>query len=196
MIDEQGGISVRDLLKDTYEKIGQRNSNSKIIFPNKVFAEIANDSDYHRTRIGYIGYENTRTFKFNGKYWAIARGEKCGDYPGDIYDSDILALELKSESTEREELERKISESTYFTNSLIFAKTDGHLCLSKENRFGIKMRDLLQSRIEKFIAQLPEYDESLFSARTLSPVCTKSVMYKPEFTDFLTDSIKQVLESS
>lgn len=195
MIDEQVGISVRDLLKNTYEKIGQRNSSSEIIFQNKVLTEIADDSDYHRKKIGYMGYENARTFEFNGKYWAIARGEKCGDYPGDIYDSEILALELKSENTEKEELERIIDKSTYFTNSLIFAKRDGHLCLSKENKFGIRMQDVLQPRLREFIAQLPEYDENLFSARTLSPICTKSLMYKPELVDFLADSIRQVLEN-
>lgn len=71
---------------------------------------------------------------------------------------------------------------------------DGNLSLSKEGRFGDKMLKRLQPEIQKFIAQEPEYDRSIILASTLQYLTTKPMLYKPEFADFLADSIAAVLK--
>jgi hypothetical protein len=67
-----------------------------LFFPNKALTEIARDSDWHRTKVGYMGYETAGLFEFGGSIWIVGRGEACGSYPADPYDSDILALEFKN----------------------------------------------------------------------------------------------------
>ena len=197
--EQQKGLHVRDLLREAYEKLSQQHENKEITFPNRVLTEIANDTDWHRSRTGYMGYKSARTFQFNGKIWVVARGEKCGSYPAEPYDSDIMALEfpLKRRITKatQEELVRKVGESSYFRNSLIYGMADGNLAVSERGRFGKQMLDLLRPKIQEFIAQEPEYDRSIILASTLQYPTTKNMLYKPEFADFLAESFKSVLSS-
>lgn len=199
MPEEQNGICVRDLLKRAYERLSQQHKNREITFSNKALTEIADDSDYHRTKTGYMGYESARAFQFNDKIWVMARGEKCGSYPAELYDSDILALEfpLKGEITKatKEELTERIKESSYFRNSLVYGMADGNLSVNGKGRFGKQMLDLLRPKIEGFIAQKPEYDRSVILASTLQYPTTKNMLYKPEFADFLAESFETVLKS-
>lgn len=191
-------LSVRDLLKQTYLLLNERHNPEKIVFSKKVLAEIANDSDYHRQRIGYMGYEFAGLFEINGKKWAIARGEACGGYPADPYDSDIMALKFELESSSDEEkmnnLTKAIKESEYFKNSLIYGTADGNINVSGRGSFGTKIVDLLRPKIKEFIVQKAEYDSQYISVSTLSPVCKKSIKYKHEFANFLADSIETVLK--
>ncbi len=191
------GIGVRELLKNTYDTLGKRHDHVDIIFPGRVTTEIANDSDYHRTRIGYMGYESVGLFHLDSKSWAIGRGEKCGDYPADPYDSDILALEYSSPDPQKiaEEIYRN---SNYFGNSLVHGMRNGSLAVSQRGRFGEKMFKILQPEIEKFIAQKPEQrsDVFVFGASGLEPATTRSTGYEKEFVDFLADAIETVLRES
>ena len=195
---EESELDVRDLLKKAYEELSQRNKNRQIDFPSQVTTLIADDSDWHRSRAGYLGYTSAREFQFDGKFWIIARGEKCGSYPADPYDSDILALEFSLEGRETKAVERelvkKIGESQYFSNSLVYGMADGNLAINERGRFGKQMIELLRPRINKFIAQEPEYDQEVLSLSTLRPICKKSVKYKPEFASFLAETFERVLK--
>ncbi len=197
MGDRVEGLNVRELLKSTYLRLYERHNPQVVVFSNRALAEIANDSDYHRTRVGYMGYDSAGLFQFDGKTWAISRGEKCGGYPAEPYDSDLLALEFLAEGKTpkqiQEELGEGIGQSSYFRNSLIFGMADGNLSLNKEGRFGEKMLKRLQPEIQRFIAQEPEYDRSVILVSTLQYPTTKNMLYKPEFADFLADSIEAVL---
>jgi len=199
MPEEQNGLHVRGLLRGAYEKLSQTHKNKEITFSNSVLTEIADDSDYHRTKKGYMGYESARTFQFNGKIWVVARGEECGSYPAEPYDSDILALEFPLEGritkATKKELTKKIRESSYFSNSLICGMADGNLAVSEGGRFGKQMIDLLRPKIQDFIAQKPEYDRSVILASTLQYPTTRCMLYKPEFADFLAELFETVLKS-
>jgi hypothetical protein len=194
------GLTVREILEDTYSILRKRHNPQEIIFQHKVLAKIADDSDYHRTRIGYMGYKTVNLLNLNSKTWAIARGEKCGGYPADPYDSDILALELivKEQTSEQiqEELTGRIRESLFFENSLVYGTANGNLGLNKDGKFGKRMLEILRPEIDRFIAQEPEYDQRHLSLSTLSPICKKPVLYKPELAGFLADSIEAILRKS
>jgi len=207
MSDKVEGLNVRELLKNTYSRLSERHNPQEVVLPNRALTEIANDSDLHRTRVGYMGYETAGLFQFNGSVWTIARGEAYGSYPADPYDSDILALEFelrrpiqggrtrkKTEKQIQEELGESISRSEYFRNSLIYGMADGNLAVSKNGKFGERMVEILRPEMQRFIAQEPEYDSQYLSLSTLSPICKSSVKYKPEFADFLADSIEAVLK--
>ncbi|MEK6855163.1 MAG: hypothetical protein AABX73_02990 [Nanoarchaeota archaeon] len=199
MAERQNGIHVRDLLKGAYEKLNQKHKNREITFPNKVLTEIADDSDYHRFRTGYMGYGSARAFQFNGKFWVVARGEKCGSYPAEPYDSDVLALEfpLKGRITKatKDELARKIGESSYFRNSLIYGMEDGNLAVSERGNFGRQMLELLKPKIKEYITQEPEYNREVILTSTLQYPIRKPMLYKQEFSDFLAESFEAVLTS-
>lgn len=188
-------LSVRELLENTYEKLGERNSYTEIILPKDVTSEIADDSDWHRTRVGYMGYDKVRFFNFNNKSWLIGNGKSCGAYPARPYDSDILALELavnQSPDEVCEQFQKNIS--SYFRNSLLIGMNDGVLAV--DGRFSKRMDSLLRPRFKEFIAEIPRYNKEVISPDTHSPINTSSMKYKPEFADFLAEIIERVLKES
>jgi len=204
-IERKVGLSVRELLKDTYELLAERNQHQEIVLEKPALAEIANDSDWHRRRIGYMKYERVNLFQFNSKDWGVGRGESYGSYPAEPYDSDILALKISVEDKTEEELKEDLGQdirgSKYFKNSLVFGMADGSLGSGStfswfKNPFEEKMAELLKPKFLDFMAQKPEYDKRYISLSTLGPVNTKSMLYKPEFVDFLTETIETVLKDS
>lgn len=202
------GLTVRELLESTYDLLAKRNSHQEIVLPNKILSEIANDSDWHRTRIGYMGYEKVNLFEFNDKNLVIGRGEKCGQYPGDIYDSDILALEINPKKKTKDGKLRKktdkqlyndittaIGKTNYFKNSLIVGMADGMMGGRKSNPLCEKILEALgKPNMSSFIAQHAKYDRELISMSTLRPICKKPELYKPEFANYLAKTIESVLK--
>lgn len=195
------GLTVRELLENTYSRLCERHNAKEISLSRTALAEIADDSDWHRTRTGYICYKSANILHINDKTWAVARGVKGGSYPAEPYDSDIMALEFVVEEKTPEQIQEDLLEgiqrSVYFTNTLILGMMDSRLATSgKSSRFGKMMSELLKNDVSRFIAQEAEYDREYFSLSTLSPVCTSSVSYKPEFADFLTGTIETVLNGT
>lgn len=227
MSKKKEGLFVRELLKNTYDRLAERNPHQEIVLAEPALAEIANDSDWHRTRIGYMKYEKANFLQLDNKNWAIGRGESYGSYPAEPYDSDILALELvydekKSEKIKekirkgrtldlstisidtempviQERLKRGIENSRYFENTLVCGMADGHLATGGRsswypNPFKERMLELLKPKIDDFIEQKAEYDTRYILASTLRHPTTKLMLYKPNFVDFLTETIEFVLK--
>lgn len=190
-------LSVGELLKKTYLNLEERNMHQEIILPNGVMTEIADDTDWHRSRTGYMRYEKVDIFDF-GKSWLLGRGEKSGSYPARPYDSDILALEFSIENKEsaqiQKEIEDKIRLSSYFSNSLVFGYADGNIGINKCSGLGRKMMQLIKPNVSKFIARRPEYDETVIELSTLMPPTTKEMLYKPEFASVISEAIETVLK--
>jgi hypothetical protein len=193
-----GELKVRKLLEKTYENLAERNPHKEIRF-EPALSKIADDSDWHRTKIGYMKYESANLFKFNGKNWVVARGESYGDYPARPYDSDITALEPSEENPTSNYIRSKLASSCYFRNSLIFSLADGNLGVGTnspffENPFEKRMKEMLEPRIPDFVAQKPEYDTGALLTSTLQHPVTKEMLYKPDFVDFLTETIEKILK--
>lgn len=198
MVDNKG-LDVRELLKNTYDRLLKKHSSREIVFPIEVLAEIANDSDYHRTRVGYMGYKSAGLFQFNNKTWAIARGEKRGSYPADPYDSDILTLpfSIKTSREEkiRDKLKKDIENNYYFRNSLIVGMADGIIGASQKNKLATKLFEIIGHSFSSFISQKLEYHSELFYL-DLQPAVKSPMLYKQEFVDFLANTIHQVLKEN
>ena len=179
-------LTGRELLTEAYEILTKNAKQIKL----KACAEIADDSDYHRSAKGYMMYEKVSLIYFsNGKNWCIGNGKAYGRYPAERYDSDILALKTKDNIGE---IVKSIEASTYFENSLIYAVADGNLCLG--TRFNNAMLERLRPNIGKYIAQKPEYDRQMLLLSTLEPVVKKPIKYKESFAKFIAESIEQVLK--
>ena len=195
---EVEGLKVRGLFYQTYVTLDKRYNPREIKLSEKVFTEIADDSDGCRASIGYMGYDKLGLFNIGRKNWAIGVGEKCGGYSGDEFDSDMLALEFsgdrKTKKQIQNELNKKIKQSSYFKNSLVFGRNDGELVFSRKSRFGRKLFDIIEPKSEEFIAQKPEYNRNIILLSTFQYPATKIVLYKREFAGFLANSIEAVLK--
>ncbi len=193
---EKQGLSARQLLEEVYNSLKDKLDGREIKLPSKAMAEIADDSDWHRTRIGYTGYETAMLLKADGKEWAVAFGIKCGSYPADPYNCDITAVPVSTNGKPNEEIAKEIHKAleggSYFRNSLIYAMADGQLAISKNGRFGQKVLELLKPKVQEFIAQNLGIDSRYFTM-DLRPVVKSAVQYKPEFTVFLFDTLRVVL---
>lgn len=200
------GLGIVKLLDATYSKITERHNLNVLTFQNTTLSEIANDSDWHRAKIGYMCYSGASLFSLGERTWAIALGTKGGDYPGDMYVGDIIALDLilngKSEDDIKKELSERISSESYFMNTLFVGARDGNLGAREERsqgiptRFGKRMVHVVSPRIKEFVLQTPEYDHNLILASTLQHPTTKVMLYKPETPDFLANCIEQVLRET
>ncbi len=193
-------ISAEELLEITLERLSKIIPSEEIIFPGRVSVIIADDSDAHRIRQGYMGYKKARMFRFNeGKTWTISIGKAWGDYPAKPYNSDIIAIEISPEKRSREEIIKEIQETIHlgqgFLYSLIIARQNGKITIARnpENRFGKKILEQLRPIASKFITQRLEVDDKYISASDLLPVVKSPVRYKPEFADELAKTISEIL---
>lgn len=190
------GLSARELLTETFSDLQNKLGGKIVSLPSKATAEIANDSDWHRTRIGYTGYELAVLVESGSKQWAIAFGTKCGSYPADPYNCDITAIPVavdgKPEDQIAKEVHDALESNSYFRNSLIYAMADGQLAVSKEGRLGQKVLELLQPKVQEFIAQDLEIDSRYFTT-DLRPVVKSAVRYKREFVTFLSETLQAAL---
>jgi len=179
-------LSARELLEGVYNTF--KKNGREIELPSEAMAEIANDSDWHRIRIGYTAYKSAIVLKIGDQEWAVAFGTKCGNYPADPYNCDIAAVKIPENISSEEELAEEIrdalEENKYFRYSLIFAMADGQLYLNRSGVFSKEVFKLLDSRIQKYIAQDLEVDSQYFTT-DFRPVVKQAVRYKREFVNVL-----------
>lgn len=196
------GLSVREVLEKTVEGLERKFKPKEIIFLQQVAAEIADDSDYHRERIGYMYYKQSGLFRFDNqeRIWAISLGTTPGNYPAANYDSDILALMIDSKGKKitqiKQELKERIQKSDYFENSLIRGMYDGNLAVKMDepsSGLGKKMLEILRPEIGRFIAQETEYDREVLRLDNLKPMVKEERLYKPDFVGFMMETIEKVL---
>jgi len=192
-----GGLSARELLEAVYNLLKKDGREIKLSL--KAVAKIADDSDGHRTRIGYTGYESAAILKVADREWILAFGTKCGQYPADPYNCDIVAmranLDGKTDKEAEPEIHQALERNTCFHHSLAYAMADGTLALNQNGCFCDKVIELLRPKIEEFIARDLEVDPNCFTM-DLRPVVKSAVQYKPEFIDFLRDTFLTVLASA
>lgn len=191
------GISVRELLQRTYSGLEKKFEHTKVVFQEPAFAKIADDSDWHRTREGFMKYEEANLFRFNGNTWAVTRGEAYGSYPARPYDSDLTAIlfqtEGKSKKEIQEELHSEIRSSIFFSNSLIYGMRDGSLAVNEKSPLGKKVLEALKNDVSNHVAKKQEID-TRFITTDLRYLCKQPTMYKPEFAEYLTKTIEKILK--
>lgn len=193
---EKQRLSARELLEGVYNVL--KNGGREIKLPSKAMAKIADDSDWHRTRVGYTGYESATLLKVGEKEWVVAFGTACGDYPADPYNCDIVAVQFsgngKSDEQVAAEIHDALEGNRCFRHSLVYVMANGQLVVNKDGHFGQKVLELLRPKVQEFIAQDLETDPRYFTL-DLRPVVKSAVQYKAEFVGFLYDTLRAVLAS-
>ena len=190
MQKEESVLYAGQLLEKVYDRLKEELPCEEIIFPERMLVEIANDSDGHRHKIGYMGYDSVLFIKTEEKGLVIGCGKACGSYPADPYSRDILLLKvpLIEESPEQlSEIKRCMEISDYFKNSIIVAMANGYFGIQKENE--LPLPDL-----SEFVVQEAEINPDVIHL-DLRPVYKKSMGYKQELVDVIIDAIKKMILS-
>jgi hypothetical protein len=197
MTDQE--MTAREVLTAVLDQLKNQAQIPQILLDPSVRTEMANDSDWHRTRIGYMGYDSVIVISVNGQNWALGLGKACGAYPADPYDCDIIALPVdptgKDVAQLRAEISALIEESTHFRNSLVYVLDGGDFATSQNARLGLKLVERIKPIFSDFIVQSPEYKEGILHL-DLRPVIQKAYRYKPSLVEFMTQSILHVLAQS
>jgi hypothetical protein len=192
------GLTVNQVLKDTYNEFAKKYSYFLLTFPKQALAVIADDSDWHRTRTGYMSYREIHLVEIENKGWVLGRGEKYGSYPADPYDSDIMLFDFPVTKNVNEKVKDevfvKVEASNFFSNSVLVGSKEGALLIAKGNDVTSKLNESLKPEISKYVLQEPEILEGLISASTLGPVYKGGFLYDESIIDFLVRSLEDALK--
>lgn len=174
------GLRGHEVVEEVF-KILTKNTVMEILFPNTkepeyagVFALIADDSDYHRIRRGFMRYKSFSIVALNSHQFAIGLGTAWGDYPADPYKNDIMILKMfqieGSMAEIYEWLKKNVPSNRGFRGSVILSMRDGEL------GFPIAWQ-WLSERLADFIRVEKATDKRFIAATTLKPVVTRRAEY-------------------
>ena len=188
----ENGLKAERVVYEIFELLNQRNQNILIRFKEPKAAEVADDSDSHRSRYGFMLYKEARIFNFDKRRWAVFFGDETSGYPAEGYLRDLSAIEIKEEFNSENDVEngltKLIRKSNYFVNSLIHADSSGLLITSTDSRFyGDTSYDP-----REFIATKEEFDSE---GLVFLSVLKRPRTYKPEIIPKLTETIENVLRN-
>lgn len=163
-----------------------------------VWTEIANDSDYHRTRIGTMSYDRFQVLLIDDRCWMVSVGRKSGSYPGDTkYRGDLIAIPIEAldEASVLEKVFReRVREGEYFYNSLLIATTSGYLAATRDSSYGCSV--LESEKVDgTLVAHGAERNEEVLNL-DLSPIYQRDAMYKPEAVEAYAQAVTEVLQAS
>lgn len=200
----KGEYRAGEIIDITFRKIKKKYAEQEIILPHYALSLIADDSDYHRTRQGFMRYDSVILVRLENKIWVMSKGRAWGAYPADPYDNDILVGglgdSLKNESNQ--EIAEKVMEHisshwmSGFTNSIIAARNSGHLFTGRKwQKF---MTELVDPNISDFVKKGLETHKGYITLEVggIVPAVKSSIKYKKEFADFLAETIIEILSNS
>lgn len=200
----KGQYRAGEIINLTFKKIKKKHAEKEIVFPHYVLSLIADDSDYHRTRQGFMRYDSVIVVKLGDNNWVMAKGRAWGDYPADPYDNDILvgglgdSLKGKSNQKLAEEIMEQIGSywNSGFVNSIIAARNSGHLFTGR--RWQEVMADFVAPKISEFVEKGLETHEGYVTLEVggIVPAVKSSIKYKKEFADFLAKTIIEIISNS
>lgn len=202
------------ILNKVYSSLGGRTRYKEVRFVGKsasynekldkrLCLMIADDSDYHRSRSGYMAYHTLRITQFGGNQFLMGLGYKAGDYPGKEFAGDIIAVPSSIPSdvinnSPREKLTQLVKETFYhlagdfFRPSLVIAMADGRLVFP-ESTLGYNLWETVDTRVRELVAGNCVRDGRLLSCATLAPVVCQPAEYKREVVGVLVEGIEKVL---
>ncbi|NVN96865.1 hypothetical protein HXX01_01310 [Candidatus Nomurabacteria bacterium] len=178
-------ISASELLQGVFTVLTKNLNGTKLRFKKRLESEIADDSDQHRTKKGYMSYKEFTIFESNGKRWALSFGTKSGDYPGNNFQSDLIAFPLASKEVPaqtRKEIATVVPTQSPFKNSFIVVMYDGNLAFRKP------LGQLISDNMAKFGAEEAKYNENFNMDGT--PCVVSEASYKKEVVEFFADKLQ------
>ncbi len=186
---EEDNLSARDVLEKVY--LSLKGDREEIVFEKNCLCEIANDSDWHRIRVGYSIYRFYFLLEEKNKKWAVSFGKKGGGYPADFFDCDIAAIEVRDDNLKIVELFQK---NTYLFNSLLFAFSSGEFAVREDGFFGEKVANMMPE-LKRFIVREAETMEDVYTLNFL-PMKTSFVRYDQRIVPHIVKDFEKILFDS
>jgi len=145
-------------------KILTKNVTMEVFFPTTeepigAFALIADDSDDHRTRRGYMRYLSFRIITLGSQQFALGLGTAWGSYPARPYENDIMILKVPQAIKDVEIckwLEETVPSNRIFRSSVILGMELGELRFPGTAWWWLSEKLLVKDffRIEKKMSEL------------------------------------------
>ncbi len=178
------GLSVGQLFRKVFDALQQRLEGETVVFERPPRAEIADDSDWHRSRTGYMVYEAAFLATIGNDLWLFAFGNQTAGYPADPYAAELLGRKVRADENESPEerqqrLSETIGEASYFSNTFFVGMADGriagtnyrysqssleHLGLLSEDDIVQDLEhrtDVLHADLRPVVSQARRYNEAL-----------------------------------
>jgi len=189
--NKEQSIGIVELLVDTDNGLREK---SKMIgkFGEIALTEIANDSDWHRSRKGFMGYEEYNILELKNGLWVVSRGYKCGSYPGDEFIGDIIAIRLMEKNADATEIGYMIRQGSYFQNTVIVGMAGGQIGTNGNVHGKILERMLPRQLNENILADAVV--EQGYIDLNLNPIYKSRVQYKKGFGEVLSKVVIEALE--
>lgn len=203
---EKKGLGVGEVLEGVYEELVKTSGAREVDFPRAVHTIIADDSDYHRTRRGFMMYEKVLFLPKGEDLWVVAWGRARGGYPADPYDSVITAFVFEKRPEEDELLthtEKALEIAAFFSHSLIVGMKSGDLAFiekprsyvyTQTNHLAVALGRALEARIQSHhVVTEKDVNRELIDMGTLRPLVTRATRYSPSIIPVIADAIHTVL---
>ena len=197
-----GGLSQNSLLSGILVNLEREFSilkkDPRIKLTNSISVEIANDSDWHRSRIGTMSYKEISLLIFNQQLWAMSIGTKSGAYPGEnTYSSDIVAIPLDRYDSD-DELTKTFSDQItigkYFKNSLLIGTVPGYIATTDNSFFAHSVPSIISNMDNLFENKRAQENTECINLDG-TPIYTSFATYKPAAIKAFADSIAFVLSN-
>jgi hypothetical protein len=191
-------LNVWELFEGIYLGLVTRFPRRTLLFtpPAGAIAEVADDSDGHRTRIGVMAYKEVSIITMGQKKFLIGVGHPHG-YPADGYASDLLVLPLEvkipDEDWEKTVLSL-ISESTYFKHTMLVGLRDGLVAVPREGIYA-KYAARYFANIFDAVAEEPRYSRHATHGDGTA-VALQTMQFRHESVTFFVDGCTAVLAAS
>jgi len=199
-------LSGGDVVRQTYARMIKDLRGEEQRLPRELLLVIADDSDHHRSRTGYMRYEEGGLVTVGERRVFLAVGAAWGDYPARPYDCDLLALSVTWEWSGPEDV-RKHYEGPFgamvragmvpFNDSLLVAMASG--ALESPSRFGKRaerVRELLGSPdMQAHAVQDVERDARYVAASDLQPVVSRPARFSSKIVDPLAANLIEILSA-
>ncbi len=183
-----------EIIEKVFHKIKREYGEKLMIFEPPALSLIADDSDYHRTRRGYMKYESIAFCKIEGSWFVLGQGEAWGSYPADPYSVDILAVPISSGEIKKQEMKKVIERriNAFFKFSIIASKRSGAMFIGKYWEKKIKIS---KERFSSFIQEASERANDLFTIEEydMVPILVSPSKYKKELALYLFQKIEEAL---
>lgn len=227
-----GSLTAEQILDKVYPSLTQRKGVQKFSFVTghdlqetakdhlRVHFAIADDSDDHRSRTGYMSYEAAHLVPFGQQPWLLAKGTKTGDYPGNEYAADIFAVkadQLQLETPEknvhdivreymREQMKKEredahrlgIFPAPPFLASLLVAHSweGGGGFTFPTWSLGHHLGMNIKQQLAEMEMQKTKRDERYLSANDLQPAVVGEARYAPAAVRVLIEGIEKILSGN
>ncbi len=155
--------------------------------------EVADDSDYHRTRKGYFRYNRLYVVTLPRHRWILGKGVNAGGYPADGLVSDLLARQLPSVlQADHKTIIGVVTGSEYFSHSVMVVREGGEFAVAGSQQRQAEYRRLFRADAKEVVASEGKVNTEVMTM-SLEPVFDSETLWTRRMAELMAETIAQIL---